>query len=107
MFCSILLYRVTLESEIRRSQGLIGHLTSDPRLQVLVDRVFLRRVCGGRRGLNAGGGFGGDAGGPGLYAAAVPAGQHSAGGVGSLAIPITTLAGTTGWLIDRLSAGVG
>jgi lactate permease len=113
VFCSILLYRVTLESgKFDILKDSIGHLTSDPRLQVLLIAFAFGAFVEGAAGFGtpvavsaamlAGLGFS-----P-FYAAAVCLLANTAPvAFGSLAIPITTLAGTTGLPIDRLSAGVG
>jgi len=113
VFCAILLYRVTLESgKFDVLKDSIGHLTGDARLQVLLIAFSFGAFVEGAAGFGtpvavsaamlAGLGFS-----P-FYAAAVCLLANTAPvAFGSLAIPITTLAVTTGLPIDRLSAGVG
>jgi L-lactate transport len=113
VFCAILLYRVTLESgKFDVLKDSIGHLTDDARLQVLLIAFSFGAFVEGAAGFGtpvavsaamlAGLGFS-----P-FYAAAVCLLANTAPvAFGSLAIPITTLAVTTGLPIDRLSAGVG
>jgi L-lactate transport len=113
VFSAILLYRVTLESgkfEILKDS--IGHLTSDSRLQALLIAFAFGAFIEGAAGFGT----------PVAVAAAMLAGLgfspfYAAGicllantapvAFGSIAIPITTLAVTTGLPLDRLSAGVG
>jgi L-lactate transport len=113
VFCAILLYRVTVESgKFEVLKDSIGHLTSDARLQVLLIAFSFGAFIEGAAGFGtpvavsaamlAGLGFS-----P-FYAAAVCLLANTAPvAFGSLAVPITTLAVTTGLPIDRLSAGVG
>ena len=113
VFCAILLYRVTLESgKFDILKDSIGHLTGDARLQVLLIAFSFGAFIEGAAGFGtpvavsaamlAGLGFS-----P-FYAAAVCLLANTAPvAFGSLAVPITTLAVTTGLPIDRLSAGVG
>ncbi len=113
VFSAILLYRVTLESgkfEVLKES--IGHLTSDPRLQALLIAFAFGAFIEGAAGFGT----------PVAVAAAMMTGlgfsPFYAGAIcllantapvafGSIAIPITTLAVTTGLPLDRLSAGVG
>jgi L-lactate transport len=110
---AILLYRVTLESgRFDVLKDSIGYLTSDPRLQVLLIAFSFGAFVEGAAGFGApvavsaamlaGLGFS-----P-FYAAALCLSANTAPvAFGSVGIPITTLAATTGLPIDRLSAGVG
>jgi L-lactate transport len=113
VFSAILLYRITLESgkfEILKDS--IGHLTSDPKLQALLIAFAFGAFIEGAAGFGT----------PVAVAAAMLAGLgftpfYAAGicllantapvAFGSIAIPITTLAVTTGLPLERLSAGVG
>ncbi len=113
VFSAILLYRVTLESgkfEILKDS--IGHLTADPKMQALLIAFAFGAFIEGAAGFGtpvavaaamlAGLGFS-----P-FYAAAICLLAYTAPvAFGSIAIPITTLAVTTGLPVDRLSAGVG
>jgi L-lactate transport len=113
VFSAILLYRVTLESgkfEVLKES--IGHLTSDPRLQALLIAFAFGAFIEGAAGFGTpvavaaamltGLGF------EPFYAAAICLLANTAPvAFGSIAIPITTLAVTTGLPLDRLSAGVG
>src|SRR6266536_2569446 len=110
---AILLYRITLESgkfEILKDS--IGHLTDDPRLQALLIAFAFGAFIEGAAGFGTpvavaaamltGLGF------EPFYAAAICLLANTAPvAFGSIAIPITTLAVTTGLPLDRLSAGVG
>ncbi|MEO8595970.1 MAG: L-lactate permease [Candidatus Solibacter sp.] len=113
VFTAILLYRVTLESgkfEILKDS--IGHLTHDPRLQALMIAFAFGAFIEGAAGFGT----------PVAVAAAMLTGLgfepfYAAGicllantapvAFGSIAIPVTTLAVTTGLPLDRLSAGIG
>lgn len=113
VFSAILLYRITVESgkfEILKDS--IGNLTADPSLQALLIAFAFGAFIEGAAGFGtpvavagamlAGLGFS-----P-FYAAAICLLANTAPvAFGSIAIPITTLAGTTGLPLDRLSAGVG
>jgi L-lactate transport len=113
VFSAILLYRIILESgkfEILKDS--IGHLTDDPRLQALLIAFAFGAFIEGAAGFGTpvavaaamltGLGFS-----P-FYAAAICLLANTAPvAFGSIAIPITTLAVTTGLPVDRLSAGVG
>ena len=113
VFTAVLLYRVTLESgkfEILKDS--IAHLADDRRLQVLLIAFAFGAFIEGAAGFGtpvavaatmlAGLGFS-----P-FYAAAICLLANTAPvAFGSIAIPITTLAVTTGLPLDRLSAGVG
>jgi lactate permease len=113
VFSAILLYRITLESgkfEILKDS--IGHLTSDSRLQALLIAFAFGAFIEGAAGFGTpvavaaamltGLGF------EPFYAAAICLLANTAPvAFGSIAIPITTLAVTTGLPLDRLSAGVG
>src|ERR1035437_7174009 len=113
VFSAILLYRVTLESgkfEILKDS--IGHLTSDARLQALLIAFAFGAFIEGAAGFGTpvavaaamltGLGF------EPFYPAAICLLANTAPvAFGSIAIPITTLAVTTGLPLDRLSAGVG
>jgi L-lactate transport len=113
VFSAILLYRVTIESgKFDVLKDSIGHLTNDPRLQVLLIAFAFGAFIEGAAGFGtpvavsaamlAGLGFS-----P-FYAAALCLLANTAPvAFGSIGIPITTLAVTTGLPIDRLSAAVG
>src|SRR5215472_1017650 len=84
VFTAVLLYRVTLESgKFELLKDSIAHLADDKRLQVLLIAFAFGAFVEGAAGFGTPVAF------------------------GSLAIPITTLAVTTGLPVDRLSAGVG
>ncbi len=113
VFTAILLYRVTLESgkfEILKDS--IGHLTNDPRLQVLLIAFAFGAFIEGAAGFGtpvavsaamlAGLGFS-----PFFAAALCLLANTAPVAFGSIGIPVTTLAVTTGLPIDRLSAAVG
>src|SRR2546423_8271760 len=113
VFSAILLYRVTLESgrfDILKDS--VGHLTNDGRLQMMLVAFAFGAFIEGCAGFGT----------PVAVAATMLTGlgfsPFMAAGVcllantapvafGSIAIPIVTLAGTTGLPIERLSAGVG
>src|SRR5215469_11039798 len=113
VFAAVLLYRVTLESgrfEVLKDS--IAHLADDRRLQVLLIAFAFGAFIEGAAGFGtpvaiaatmlAGLGFS-----P-FYAAAICLLANTAPvAFGSIAVPITTLAVTTGLPVDRLSAGVG
>ncbi|HEX3879050.1 MAG TPA: lactate permease LctP family transporter, partial [Bryobacteraceae bacterium] len=113
VFTAILLYRITVESgkfEILKNS--IASLTSDQRLQALLIAFAFGAFIEGAAGFGtpvavagamlAGLGF------TPFYAAAICLLANTAPvAFGSIAIPITTLALTTGLPVDRLSAGVG
>src|SRR6185436_13185533 len=113
VFTAILLYRVTLESgKFELLKDSIGNLTSDPRLQALLIAFAFGAFIEGAAGFGTpvavaaamltGLGF------EPFYAAAICLLANTAPvAFGSIAIPITTLALTTGLPLDRLSAGVG
>ncbi|SPF43001.1 L-lactate permease [Candidatus Sulfopaludibacter sp. SbA4] len=113
VFSAILLYRITLESgKFDTLKDSIGHLTSDPRLQALLIAFAFGAFVEGAAGFGTpvavasamlvGLGF------EPFYAAAICLLANTAPvAFGSIAIPIQTLAGTTGLPFDRLSAGVG
>src|SRR5215467_6288206 len=113
VFSAILLYRVTLESgKFEVLKDSIGHLTADPKLQALLIAFAFGAFIEGAAGFGT----------PVAVAAAMLSGlgfsPFNAAAIcllantapvafGSIAIPITTLAVTTGLPLDRLSAGVG
>ncbi len=113
VFAAILLYRVILESgKFELLKDSIGHLTDDPRLQALLIAFAFGAFIEGAAGFGTpvavaaamltGLGF------QPFYAAAICLLANTAPvAFGSIGIPITTLAVTTGLPIDRLSAGVG
>ena len=113
VFSAILLYRITLESgKFEMLKDSIGHLTDDPRLQALLIAFAFGAFIEGAAGFGTpvavaaamltGLGFS-----P-FYAAAICLLANTAPvAFGSIGIPITTLAVTTGLPLDRLSAGVG
>jgi lactate permease len=113
VFTAVLLYRVTLESgKFAVLKDSIAHLADDRRLQVLLIAFAFGAFIEGAAGFGtpvavaatmlAGLGF------TPFYAAAICLLANTAPvAFGSIAIPITTLAVTTGLPVDRLSAGVG
>jgi lactate permease len=113
VFTAILLYRVTLESgKFDVLKDSIGHLTADRNLQALLIAFAFGAFIEGAAGFGtpvavaaamlAGLGF------EPFYAAAICLLANTAPvAFGSIAIPITTLAVTTGLPLDRLSAAVG
>src|SRR5579859_5196439 len=113
VFAAILLYRITLETgKFELLKDSIGHLTSDSRLQALLIAFAFGAFIEGAAGFGTpvavasamlvGLGF------EPFYAAAICLLANTAPvAFGSIAIPITTLAVTTGLPVDRLSAGVG
>jgi L-lactate transport len=113
VFAAILLYRVTLESgKFEVLKDSIGHLTGDRRLQALLIAFAFGAFIEGAAGFGTpvavasamlvGLGF------EPFYAAAICLLANTAPvAFGSIAIPIRTLAVTTGLPFDRLSAGVG
>jgi len=113
VFSAILLYRITLESgKFEVLKDSIGHLTDDPRLQALLIAFAFGAFIEGAAGFGTpvavasamlvGLGF------QPFYAAAICLLANTAPvAFGSIAIPIKTLAVTTGLPFDRLSAGVG
>ena len=113
VFTAVLLYRVTLESgKFDLLKDSIAHLSDDKRLQVLLIAFAFGAFIEGAAGfatpvavaatMLVGLGFS-----P-FYAAGICLLANTAPvAFGSLAIPITTLAVTTGLPVDRLSAGVG
>src|ERR1035437_8774159 len=113
VFAAILLYRVTVESgKFEVLKDSIGNLTDDRRLQALLIAFAFGAFIEGAAGFGTpvavaaamltGLGF------EPFYAAAICLLANTAPvAFGSIGIPITTLAVTTGLPIDRLSAGVG
>jgi len=113
VFAAILLYRVTLESgKFDLLKDSIGHLTDDARLQALLVAfafgAFIEGVAGFgtpvavAAAMLVGLGF------TPFYAAAICLLANTAPvAFGSIGIPVTTLAVTTGLPLDRLSASVG
>src|SRR5579883_1848951 len=113
VFAAILLYRIIVETgnfEILKDS--VGSLTDDPKLQALLIAFAFGAFIEGAAGFGtpvavaaamlSGLGFS-----P-FYAAAICLLANTAPvAFGSIGIPITTLAVTTGLPIDRLSAGVG
>src|SRR5690242_5222424 len=113
VFAAILLYRITLESgKFEMLKDSIGHLTGDPRLQALLIAFAFGAFIEGAAGFGTpvavasamlvGLGFE-----PFKAAAICLLANTAPVAFGSIAIPITTLAVTTGLPFDRLSAGVG
>ena len=113
VFSAILLYRVTLESgKFDLLKDSIGHLTDDARLQALLVAFAFGAFIEGAAGFGTpvavaaamlvGLGFS-----P-FYAAAICLLANTAPvAFGSIGIPVTTLAVSTGLPLDRLSAAVG
>ena len=113
VFSAILLYRVTVESgKFEVIKDSMGHLTDNPKLQALLIAFAFGAFIEGAAGFGT----------PVAVAAAMLTGlgftPFNAAAIcllantapvafGSIAIPITTLAVTTGLPLDRLSAGVG
>jgi len=113
VFSAILLYRVTLEGgKFELLKDSIGHLTDDPRLQALLVAFAFGAFIEGAAGFGtpvavAAAMLAGLGVAP-FYAAAVCLLANTAPvAFGSIAIPVTTLAVTTGLPLARLSAGVG
>ncbi len=113
VFSAILLYRVTLEGgQFEILKDSIGHLTSDPRLQALLIAFAFGAFVEGAAGFGTPVAVAAtmltQLGFTPFYAAAICLLANTAPvAFGSIAIPITTLAVTTGLPVDRLSAGVG
>ena len=113
VFAAILLYRVSLESgKFEVLKDSIGHLTGDPRLQALLIAfafgAFIEGAAGFGTPVAVAGAMLAGLGVPPFRAAAICLLANTAPvAFGSIAIPITTLAVTTGLPLDRLSAGVG
>ena len=113
VFSAILLYRVTVESgkfEILKNS--VGDLTGDPRLQALLIAFAFGAFVEGAAGFGtpvavAGAMLAGLGVAPFRAAAICLLANTAPVAFGSIAIPITTLAATTGLPFDRLSAGVG
>jgi L-lactate transport len=113
VFAAILLYRVTVESgkfEILKDS--VGNLTSDPRLQALLIAFAFGAFVEGAAGFGtpvavAGAMLAGLGVAPFRAAAICLLANTAPVAFGSIAIPITTLAATTGLPFDRLSAGIG
>jgi L-lactate transport len=113
VFSAILLYRIILETgKFDVLKDSIGHLTDNPKLQALLIAFAFGAFIEGAAGFGTpvavaaamltGLGF------TPLYAASICLLANTAPvAFGSIAIPITTLAVTTGLPVDRLSAGVG
>ena len=113
VFSAILLYRVTVESgrfEILKDS--VGHLTDDPRLEALLIAFAFGAFIEGAAGFGtpvavAGAMLAGLGVAPFRAAALCLLANTAPVAFGSIAIPITTLAATTGLPFDRLSAGIG
>jgi lactate permease len=113
VFAAILLYRVTVESgkfEILKDS--VGSLTGDPRLQALLIAFAFGAFVEGAAGFGtpvavAGAMLAGLGVAPFRAAAICLLANTAPVAFGSIAIPITTLAATTGLPFDRLSAGIG
>jgi lactate permease len=113
VFAAILLYRIILETgKFDILKDSIGHLTDDPKLQALLIAFAFGAFIEGAAGFGTpvavaaamltGLGF------TPFYAAAICLLANTAPvAFGSIGIPITTLAVTTGLPVDRLSAAVG
>jgi lactate permease len=113
VFSAILLYRITVESgKFELLKNSIGNLTSDRNLQALLIAfafgAFVEGAAGFGTPVAVAGAMLTGLGFTPFYAAAICLLANTAPvAFGSIAIPITTLAGTTGLPLDRLSAGVG
>jgi len=113
VFAAILLYRVTVESgKFEVLKDSIGNLTADPRLQALLIAFAFGAFVEGAAGFGtpvavAGAMLVGLGVAPFRAAAICLLANTAPVAFGSIAIPITTLAATTGLPFDRLSAGVG
>jgi lactate permease len=113
VFAAILLYRVTVESgkfEILKDS--VGNLTADPRLQALLIAFAFGAFVEGAAGFGtpvavAGAMLAGLGVAPFRAAAICLLANTAPVAFGSIAIPITTLAATTGLPFNRLSAGIG
>src|SRR3989449_4642524 len=113
VFSAILLYRVTVESgRFGMLKDSVGHLTDDGRLQMMLVAFAFGAFIEGCAGFGTpvavaatmliGLGFS-----PFMSAAVCLLANTAPVAFGSIAVPITTLAVTTGLPIERLSAGVG
>jgi lactate permease len=113
VFSAILLYRITLESgKFDTLKDSIGHLTDDPRLQALLIAFAFGAFIEGAAGFGTpvavasamlvGLGFD-----PFKAAAICLLANTAPVAFGSIAIPIQTLAGTTGLPFNQLSSAVG
>jgi lactate permease len=113
VFTAILLYRVTLESgKFELLKDSIGHLTDDPKLQALLIAfafgAFIEGAAGFGTPVAVAAAMLSSLGFSPFYAAGICLLANTAPvAFGSIAIPIQTLANTTGLPLDRLSAGVG
>jgi len=113
VFSAMLLYNVSVKSgKFEVLQGSIGHLTSDPRMQALLIAFAFGAFIEGAAGFGtpvavAGAMLAGLGVAPFRAAAICLLANTAPVAFGSIAIPITTLAATTGLPFDRLSAGVG
>jgi L-lactate transport len=113
VFAAILLYRVTVESgQFEVLKDSIGHLTANPHLQALLIAFSFGAFIEGASGFGtpvavAGAMLAGLGVAPFRAAAICLLANTAPVAFGSIAIPIVTLAATTGIPIDRLSAGVG
>src|SRR5580704_13934111 len=113
VFAAILLYRISVESgkfEILKDS--VGGLTGDPRLQALLIAfafgAFVEGAAGFGTPVAVAGAMLAGLGVPPFRAAAICLIANTAPvAFGSIAVPITTLANTTGLPFDRLSAGIG
>jgi lactate permease len=113
VFASILMYRVVVESgKFEVLKDSIGHLTDDPRWQALLIAFAFGAFIEGAAGFGtpvavAGAMLVGLGVAPFRAAAVCLLANTAPVAFGSIAIPLTTLAVTTGLPFDRLSAGVG
>jgi lactate permease len=113
VFAAILMYRVTVESgKFEVLKNSIGHLTDDPRLQALLIAFAFGAFIEGAAGFGtpvavAGAMLVGLGVAPFRAAAVCLLANTAPVAFGSIAIPLTTLAATTGLPFDRLSAAVG
>jgi lactate permease len=113
VFAAILLYRVTVESgKFDMLKDSVGNLTADPRLQALLIAfafgAFVEGAAGFGTPVAVAGAMLAGLGVPPFRAAAICLLANTAPvAFGSIAVPITTLANTTGLPFDRLSAGIG
>jgi lactate permease len=113
VFSAILLYRVTVESgKFDILKDSVGSLTADPRLQALLIAFAFGAFIEGAAGFGtpvavAGAMLAGLGVKPFRAAAICLLANTAPVAFGSIAVPITTLANTTGLPFDRLSAGIG
>ena len=111
VFGAVMVYRVSVEGgRFEMLKDSVGHLTDDPRLQVLLIAFAFGAFLEGAADWDSGG-RGGRGWRPGVPSAVrrrhLPAGQHAPVAFGAIGIPITTMSVITGMPVGVLSAAVG